>query len=138
MAGLTGNTKDTGNNNVRVDFAFGPFPLTPNDDRGGNTLDQTKGNHSDAAFAWNGYPLYATPNTGGTKYVVPAYTLNTTLKAAFTTALSNAGYDTVNDVEWVTAAGGTVNTLKTVSSAAGTYVPAKKDQKVLTITVNGG
>lgn len=138
MAGLTGNTKDTGNKNVRVDFAFGNIPTAPNDDRGGNTLDLTASTHSDASFAWNGYPLYNTPNTNGTKYVVPAYTLNTTTRTAFTTALTNAGFDVVNDVAWSTAAGGTANTLKTVSSAAASVVIPKKGTPALTIVVNGG
>lgn len=129
---LTGNPKDTGSKNVRVDFVFGSLPMTPNDDRGGNTLDLTAHNHGDVSFAWNGFPGY-TPNSNGTKYVVPAYTLNTTTKTAFTASLASAGFDTVNDIAWSATAGGTSGTLKSVSVAAGQVATPRKGQPALTI-----
>lgn len=67
------NPRDTGrydattdtwiDTNVRVDFAWGNFPIQPNDDRGANVLDAALDNHVIATDGWSSFPEFE-PNTG--------------------------------------------------------------------------
>lgn len=98
MAGLTGNTKDTGNVNVRTDFIWGNLPPAPNDDRGGNTLDLTLGNHSLINVDWSAFPA-ATTGRGTKHRKVPSIADQAT-KAAVVAALKAVGFEE-KDVTWV-------------------------------------
>ena len=93
--------------NVAIDFVWGNFPLSPNDERlenGGANLDPTLDNHEIAYQNWNGYPLY-TPNTAGAEgagYVIVPSVLG------LATAL--ASRILVDDGFTVTTAAGATNT----------------------------
>lgn len=65
------NPRDTGrydattdtwvDTNVRIDFAWGNFPIQPNDDRGAATLDPALDNHEIVTEGLNGYPSFGAP-----------------------------------------------------------------------------
>lgn len=132
MAGLTGNTKDTGDKNVRVDFAHGPFPLQPNDDRGGNILDLTVDNHSNAQFQWAGYPAMV-DNDNGTKYIVPTFVVDTTTLASCVSGLNAVG---ITDIVYATVSdGANAGKFKSISPVAGTELSASAQQVTLTTAV---
>ena len=141
MAGLTGNTKDTGNVNVRVDFVHGNFPMQPNDDRGGNSLDLTKGNHSVANVAWNGYPGEpAGVNVGvrgAAHRVVPTF-VDQASKSAVIAAAKEVGFDE-KDITWAVSDVGCLtknySTFKSVSPVATTQVTSPVGG--ITVTVYG-
>lgn len=136
MAGLTGNAKDTGNKNVRVDFAHGPFPLQPNDDRGGNTLDLTQSNHANAAVQWAGWPT--APGTRGTAHRKVPVISDQSTKAQIVSALKAVGFDE-KDITWVVdntaCAAKAYYTFKS-SSPAGNAQTTNPGDKV-TVTVYG-
>jgi hypothetical protein len=105
--------------NPQIDFVWGNFPLTGNDQRA-TVLDFTKSVHEIAEEGWNGYPQYS-PNTSGVKaagvdYVIVPNVLGE-LTADASKALTDAGLAVT--VGAATAGGGTSGTIKAQSIAAG-------------------
>lgn len=137
MAGLTGNTKDTGNVNVRTDFVWGSLPMQPNDDRGGNTLDLTKGNHSLAANDWQAYPLYTVGGRGTKHKKVPSMADQRT-KALCIADLKAVGFEDEDILFAVTDVGATAKAYGTfASSSPAATVQTTNPGDPVTVTLYG-
>lgn len=101
--------------NVQVDFVWGNFPLQPDADRGGNTLDPTLDNHSIATTGYANFPQfipnYAGDGDTGFEVVVPDVLRKTVAEAntildAVNLNLQNTSHTLV--ASYITSTGKTV------------------------------